>query len=84
MLYAHPSVAEAAVVGVPDAKMGEEIKAFVALKAGQTATAEELIAFVRERVAAYKYPRSLEFLDSLPKGATGKILKKELPKTPVG
>lgn len=84
VLYAHPSVAEAAVVGVPDAKMGEEIKAFVALKAGQTATAEELIAFVRERVAAYKYPRSLEFLDSLPKGATGKILKKELPKTPAG
>ena len=81
VLYTHPAVAEAAVIGIKDDKMGEEIKAFVALKAGHTATAEEIIAFVRDRLAAYKYPRSLEFVDSLPKGATGKILKKELPTT---
>ncbi|MDQ6691634.1 MAG: long-chain fatty acid--CoA ligase, partial [Candidatus Dormibacteraeota bacterium] len=62
----------------PDERLGEEVGAVVALKPGEAATAEELIAYCRERIAAYKYPRSVRFLDSLPKGPTGKILKKEL------
>jgi len=78
VLYAHPAVQEAAVIGIPDEKLGEEVKAVVALKQGHLATEEELIAWTKERVAAYKYPRSVQFVDTLPKGATGKILKKEL------
>ncbi len=78
IFYAHPAVAEAAVIGVPDPRMGEEVHAFVAVKPGQSVTAAELTEFVKQRVAAYKYPRSIEFRDSLPKGATGKILKKDL------
>jgi long-chain acyl-CoA synthetase len=78
VIYAHPAVAEAAVIGVPDPKWGEEVRAIVALKPGQAVTEAELIDFVKERVAAYKYPRAIEFRDSLPKGGTGKILKKEL------
>ena len=61
--------------------LGEEIKAFIELKPGATATAEEIIDFVKERVAAYKYPREIEFRASLPKNATGKIAKETL-KTP--
>jgi long-chain acyl-CoA synthetase len=78
VIYAHPAVAEAAVIGVPDPRLGEEVRAVVALKPGQSVTEAELIEFVKERVAAYKYPRSVEFRDSLPKNGTGKILKKEL------
>jgi long-chain acyl-CoA synthetase len=78
VLYAHPAVAEAAVIGVPDQALGEEIKAVVALKPGQSATDQELMEYCKERLAAYKYPRSVEFRESLPKTATGKILKREL------
>ena len=78
VLYAHPAVAEAAVIGIPHDSHGEEVKAVVALKAGQKASAAEIIAFCKERLAAYKYPRTVEFVEALPKGPTGKILKREL------
>jgi len=78
MLYGHPAVAEAAVVGVPDEYRGESVKAFVSLQPGKTATAEEIIAFAKERMAAYKYPRSVEILTELPKTATGKVLRRTL------
>ena len=78
MLYQHPAVREAAVVGVPDDYRGETVKAFVSLRPGEAATEAELIAFCKERMAAYKYPRSIEFVDELPKTVTGKILRREL------
>jgi len=78
VLYAHPAVAEAAVVGVAHTSLGEEVKAFVVLREGQTAQPEDIIAYCKQRLAAYKYPRLVEFVASLPKGPTGKILKREL------
>ncbi len=78
VIYMHASVAEAAVVGVPDEKFGEEIHAVVAAKPGMTIDPEELIAFVKERVAAYKYPRTVDVVKELPKGPTGKIMKREI------
>ena len=79
VLYAHPGVAEAAVIGIPDERHGEEVKAVVARRAGhESVGADELLAYCKERLAAYKYPRSVEFRDSLPKGPTGKILKRAL------
>jgi long-chain acyl-CoA synthetase len=78
VLYGHAAVREAAVVGVPDAYRGETVKAFVSLKDGATADEGELIAFCRERMAAYKYPRAIEFVGELPKTATGKVLRREL------
>jgi long-chain acyl-CoA synthetase len=77
-LYRHPAVLEAAVIGVKHESHGEEIKAIVALKPGETATEAQIIGFCKEYLAAYKYPRIVEFRDSLPKGPTGKILKREL------
>jgi long-chain acyl-CoA synthetase len=77
-LYEHPAVREAAVVGVPHDELGEEIGAAVAVKDDEDVSAEELQAFVKDQVAAYKYPRHIWFVDELPKGPTGKILKREI------
>ncbi|WP_128977745.1 class I adenylate-forming enzyme family protein [Streptomyces roseicoloratus] len=77
-LYEHPAVLEAAVVGQPDAYRGETVVAYVSLKAGLNATAEELIAFARDRLAAYKCPRAIHFLTDLPKTQSGKIRRAEL------
>ena len=78
VLAEHPAVRESAVVGVPDEKRGETVKAYVSLKAGAQATPDELIAHCKERMAAYKYPRQVEVIDELPKTVTGKILRREL------
>src|SRR5258708_12379307 len=79
VLYAHPAVAEAAVLGIPDPKMGEEVKAVIYLKPGTSATEDEIRTYCKERLAGYKYPRVITFIDQpLPKNATGKILKREL------
>ncbi len=86
VLYTHPAVLEAAVVGVPDDALGEEVGAAVVLKPGATATVDELRDHVKAAVAAYKYPRQVWLVDELPKGPTGKILKREIrtqnPKEP--
>ncbi|WP_280402511.1 long-chain-fatty-acid--CoA ligase [Nocardia carnea] len=78
VLYEHPAVAEAAVIGIEDAHFGEQIGAAVSLKRGAHADAAEIIDFVRERMADYKYPRRVWFVPSLPKGPTGKILRRSV------
>jgi long-chain acyl-CoA synthetase len=78
VLYEHPAVAEAAVIGLPHPELGEEIGAAVAVKPGASAAPDELRAFVKERVAAYKYPRHVWLVAELPKGPTGKILRREV------
>jgi long-chain acyl-CoA synthetase len=78
VLYEHPAVMEAAVIGVPHESLGEEVAAVVALREGVTCSPEELRAYVKERVAAYKYPRQVWLVEELPKGPTGKILKREI------
>lgn len=78
VLYQHESIAEAAVIGVADARLGEEVKAVVALKPGQVAKEQDIIDFCKSKLAAYKYPRLVEIVESLPKGPTGKILKRML------
>ncbi|MEX2583012.1 MAG: long-chain fatty acid--CoA ligase [Gemmatimonadota bacterium] len=77
-LMTHPAVSLAAVVGVPDEESGEEVKAYIILKEGASVTEAEMVAWCKEEMAAYKYPRMVEFRDSLPMTATGKILKREL------
>jgi long-chain acyl-CoA synthetase len=78
VLLAHPAVAEAAVVPMPDPTLGEEVAAFVALRPGASADADDLIAWCRERLAAFKYPRRVTIVDALPRSATGKVLKAKL------
>jgi long-chain acyl-CoA synthetase len=75
VLYEHPGVREAAVIGVPHPSLGEEVGAAVVAKEGQTLDVEQVKAFVKEQVAGYKYPRRVWLVDELPKGPTGKILK---------
>jgi long-chain acyl-CoA synthetase len=81
-LHEHPAVAEVAVVGIKHPSLGEEVGAAVALAPGKTATPDELRAFAKERVAAYKYPRHVWLVDSLPKGPTGKILHRDVVPPP--
>ncbi|PJN00673.1 acyl-CoA synthetase [Streptomyces sp. CB01201] len=78
VLYTHPAVREAAVVGIPDAYRGESVKAYVSLRPGAEADPAELAAYCKERLAAYKYPREVEVLAELPKTTSGKILRREL------
>jgi long-chain acyl-CoA synthetase len=78
VFYEHPAVREAAVVGVPHDEYGEEVGAAVSLKDGASATPEELRAYVKDRVASFKYPRHVWIVEDLPKGPTGKILKREI------
>jgi len=78
VILRHPAVLETAVIGVPDETWGEAIKAFVALREGKEATQEEIINFCKDHMAGYKKPKSVEFVDAIPKNAYGKVLKREL------
>ena len=80
VIYQHPAVRETAVVGVPDSYRGETVKAFIALKEdGQgPVTEKEIISFCKQRMAAYKYPRQVEFVPEIPKTLTGKFLRRHL------
>lgn len=78
VLYTHPKVVEAAVIGVPDKTRGEAIKAFISLKKGEVATEAEIKKFCRERLVDYKVPREVVFMEALPKTASGKIRKQSL------
>jgi long-chain acyl-CoA synthetase len=78
VLAQHADVADVAVVGIPDAHWGELVKAFVILRPGCSGTGDELVAFARERLAGYKLPRAIEFVDDLPRTPSGKVLKREL------
>ncbi|MFO7837915.1 MAG: hypothetical protein R6X08_00255 [Desulfosalsimonadaceae bacterium] len=78
MLYSHPRVAEAAVVGMPDAVYGEDIKAFVVLLPGEQAEEQEILHYCRERLKKFKSPKEVVFMESLPKSLVGKILRKKL------
>lgn len=80
VIFSHPSVLEVAVIGIPDERWGESVKAIVALKEGMKATAEEIIDYCREHSAGYKKPKSVDFIDKLPRNPGGKVLKRELRK----
>jgi len=78
VINAHPAVAEVSVAGIPDAKQGEAVKAWVVLAAGKTATAEEIQAFCKEKLVAYKIPKFVDFRSELPKTMVGKVLRRVL------
>ncbi len=78
ILFEHPKIKEACAVGIPDPYRGETIKAFVVPREGETLTAEEVIAFCREKLAAYKVPKQVEFMEDLPKSTIGKVLRRKL------
>ena len=82
-LYEHPAVSEAAVVGVPDELLGEEVVAVVVPRAGQECDPAAIRAFMRERIAGYKYPRLVVVAAELPHGPSGKILKREIDRAPL-
>ncbi|MGB1867805.1 MAG: AMP-binding enzyme, partial [Porticoccaceae bacterium] len=77
-LYSHPDIADVAVVGVPDDKWGEAIKAFVVIKDGADLSADQIIEFARTRIAKFKCPKTVDFIDILPRNMSGKILRREL------
>ena len=78
VLFRHPAILEASVIGIPSEYRGETVKAFIVLKRGATATEDSIIAFCRKDLAAYKVPKSIEFVDELPKSLIGKVLRRKL------
>jgi long-chain acyl-CoA synthetase len=78
ILFEHPKILEACTIGVPDPYRGETVKSFVVLKPGEKLSEEEIGGYCRDRLAAYKVPKKIEFLESLPKSAIGKILRREI------